>query len=56
MLLVTHEIGFAYHVATRIVFLAEGGIYETGMPDEVLKNPQRPLTRQFLAEHRRFQF
>ena len=56
MLLVTHEIGFAYHVATRIVFLAEGGIYETGTPDEVLKNPQRPLTRQFLAEHRRFQF
>jgi polar amino acid transport system ATP-binding protein len=56
MLLVTHEIGFAYHVATRIVFLAEGGIYETGTPDEVLKNPKRTLTRQFLAEHRRFQF
>lgn len=56
MLLVTHEIGFAYHVATRIVFLAEGGIYETGTPDEVLKHPKRPLTRQFLAEHQRFQF
>mgnify|MGYP001327191690 CR=1 FL=1 len=56
MLLVTHEIGFAYHVATRIVFLAEGGLYETGTPDEVLKNPKRPLTRQFLAEHQRFQF
>ncbi|MCV0397240.1 MAG: amino acid ABC transporter ATP-binding protein [Rhizobiaceae bacterium] len=56
MLLVTHEIGFAYHVATRIVFLADGGIYETGTPDEVLKNPKRPLTQQFLAEHQRFQF
>ncbi|QDY98935.1 amino acid ABC transporter ATP-binding protein [Nitratireductor mangrovi] len=56
MLLVTHEIGFAYHVATKIVFLAEGGIYETGTPDEVLKHPKRPLTRQFLAEHQRFQF
>jgi polar amino acid transport system ATP-binding protein len=56
MLLVTHEIGFAYHVATRIVFLAEEGIYETGTPDEVLKNPKRPLTQQFLAEHQRFQF
>ncbi len=56
MLLVTHEIGFAYHVATRIVFLAEGGIYETGTPDEVLKHPRRPLTKQFLADHRRFQF
>ncbi|WP_299482696.1 amino acid ABC transporter ATP-binding protein [uncultured Roseibium sp.] len=56
MLLVTHEIGFAYHFATRILFLAEGGIYESGTPDEVLKNPQRPITQQFLAEHRRFQF
>jgi polar amino acid transport system ATP-binding protein len=56
MLLVTHEIGFAYHVATRIVFLAEGGIYEMGTPDQVLKSPQRPLTQQFVASHRRFQF
>lgn len=56
MLLVTHEIGFAYHVANRVVFLAEHGIYETGTPDEVLKNPRRPLTQQFLADHQRFQF
>ena len=56
MLLVTHEIGFAYHVANRVVFLAENGIYESGTPDEVLKNSQRPLTQQFLAEHQRFQF
>ncbi len=56
MLLVTHEIGFAYHVSTRVVFLAENGIYETGTPDEVLKNPGKPLTQQFLAEHQRFQF
>ena len=56
MLLVTHEIGFAYHMATRIVFVANGGIYETGTPDEVLKAPKLPLTQQFLADHRRFQF
>ena len=56
MLLVTHEIGFAYHMATRIVFVANGGIYETGTPDEVLKTPKRALTQQFLADHRRFQF
>jgi polar amino acid transport system ATP-binding protein len=55
MLLVTHEAGFAYHVATRIVFLAEGGFYETGTPDEVLKHPDRPLTKQFPADYRRFQ-
>ncbi|PHP68001.1 ATP-binding protein [Zhengella mangrovi] len=56
MLLVTHEIGFAYHVSTRVVFLGENGIYETGTAEEVLKHPKRPLTQQFLAEHKRFQF
>jgi polar amino acid transport system ATP-binding protein len=56
MLLVTHEIGFAYHVSSRVIFLGEGGIYEMGTPDEVLKAPKRPLTQQFLGEHKRFQF
>jgi polar amino acid transport system ATP-binding protein len=56
MLLVTHEIGFAYHMATRVIFLAEGGIYEQGTPDEVLKAPRRPLTQAFIAGHRRFSF
>jgi polar amino acid transport system ATP-binding protein len=56
MLLVTHEIGFAYHMATRVLFLAEGGIYEQGTPDEVLKTPRRPLTQAFIAGHRRFSF
>ncbi|MCA0320281.1 MAG: amino acid ABC transporter ATP-binding protein [Proteobacteria bacterium] len=56
MLLVTHEIGFAYHMATRVIFLAEGGIYEQGTPDEVLKAPRRPLTQAFIAGHRRFNF
>ncbi len=56
MLMVTHEIGFAYHVSNRVIFLAKHGIYESGTPDEVLKQSQRPLTQQFLAEHQRFQF
>ncbi len=56
MLLVTHEIGFAYHVANPVLFLAEGSIYESGTPDEVLKDPKRPLTQNFLNEHKRFQF
>ena len=56
MLLVTHEIGFAYHMATRVLFLAEGGIYEAGTPDEVLKAPRRPLTQAFVARHRDFSF
>jgi polar amino acid transport system ATP-binding protein len=54
MLLVTHELGFAYHVATRVLFIADGEIHESGTPDEVLKNPQRERTQAFLARHREF--
>ncbi len=56
MLLVTHELGFAYHVATRIIFLADGAIHEQGTPDEVLKNPKKERTRAFLASHKQFSF
>jgi polar amino acid transport system ATP-binding protein len=54
MLLVTHELGFAYHVATRVLFLADGTIHEEGTPDEVLKHPRRERTRAFLASHKRY--
>jgi polar amino acid transport system ATP-binding protein len=56
MLLVTHELGFAYHVATRVIFLAEGRILEQGTPDEILKTPKEERTRVFLASHRQFAF
>jgi polar amino acid transport system ATP-binding protein len=54
MLLVTHELGFAYHVATRVIFLAEGRIHEQGTPDQILKNPKEERTRAFLASHHQF--
>ena len=56
MLLVTHEIGFAYHVANRVLFIAEGGIHEQGTPDQVLKHPSEPRTRAFVDRHREFDF
>ncbi len=56
MVLVTHELGFAYHVATRVIFLEGGTIYEQGTPDEILKNPRKERTRAFLASHRQFSF
>jgi polar amino acid transport system ATP-binding protein len=56
MLLVTHELGFAYHVATRVIFLADGTIHEQGTPDEILKTPKKERTRSFLASHRQFSF
>jgi polar amino acid transport system ATP-binding protein len=54
MLLVTHELGFAYHVATRVIFLADGTIHEQGTPDEVLKHPTKERTQAFLARHKEF--
>jgi polar amino acid transport system ATP-binding protein len=39
LLLVTHELGFAYHVANRVLFIADGVIHEQGTPDQVLKQP-----------------
>jgi|SRR5688500_2855617 len=56
MLLVTHEIGFAYHFASRVLFLAEGVIYEQGTPDEMLRHPRRERTQAFIARHREFDF
>ncbi len=56
MLLVTHELGFAYHVANRVLFIADGVIHEQGTPDEVLKRPTQPRTQDFLARHREFDF
>ena len=56
MLLVTHEIGFAYHVANRVLFIADGVIHEQGTPDQVLKEPTQPRTRAFIERHREFDF
>lgn len=56
MLLVTHELGFAYHFATKVIFLADGVFYEVGTPDEVLKAPKRERTRAFLERFTEFAF
>jgi polar amino acid transport system ATP-binding protein len=54
MLIVTHELGFAYTVADRVLFLHEGRILEQGRPDEVLVHPREAATRSFLRGHGRF--
>ena len=48
MVIVTHEMGFAREVGTRIIFMDEGVIAEEGTPAEVFDNPQNPRTKQFL--------
>lgn len=48
MIVVTHELGFAYNVASKVVFLHQGVIHEQGPPDQVLVAPTQERTREFL--------
>ena len=56
MIVVTHELGFAYHLAQQVLFLYDGVIHEQGTPDEVLKHPQQERTKGFLAGFTDFYF
>ncbi|MDB5819332.1 MAG: transporter related [Rhizobacter sp.] len=49
MVVVTHELGFARDVATRVLFMDKGRIVETGSPEQVLSSPQHPRTREFIS-------
>ena len=48
MAVVTHEMGFAKEVATKVVFMDEGYIVEEGSPDQLFNNPKHARTKQFL--------
>jgi polar amino acid transport system ATP-binding protein len=54
MICVTHELGFAYHVANRVLFLNNGAIHEEGAPQELLKKPQTQRMKEFLEGHALF--
>ena len=49
MIVVTHEMGFAQEVASRVVFMDEGVVVEEGPPAEVLGNPRQERTKRFLG-------
>ncbi len=49
MLVVSHEMGFARDVASRIVFMEHGHIVEQGPPEQLFRNPKVPRTREFLG-------
>lgn len=49
MMVVTHEMGFARDVATRVVFMDDGVIVEQGTPEEVFDNPTSERTKDFLG-------
>ena len=50
MVVVTHEMGFAKEVASKVIFMDGGYIVEQGTPEEVLSNPQMDRTKDFLSK------
>ncbi|MCM1144571.1 MAG: amino acid ABC transporter ATP-binding protein [Blautia sp.] len=50
MVIVTHEMGFAREVATRVLFIDQGIVMESGTPEEVFNNPQNERTKLFLSK------
>ena len=50
MVVVTHEMGFAFEVANRVVFLDDGLIAEDGTPDEIFGNPKTERLKTFLSK------
>ncbi len=52
MVIVTHEMDFARKIADRVVFLADGGIYEQGTPEEIFGYPRREKTLDFIRKQK----
>ena len=50
MVIVTHEMGFAREVATRVLFMDDGQIAEEGSPDEIFNHPQNDRLQDFLSK------
>ena len=56
MIIVTHEMNFAKEVASRVLFFADGGIYEQGTPEEIFENPKREKTIAFIQRQKYFHY
>lgn len=50
MVIVTHEMGFAREVASRVLFMDQGVIMEQGTPEEIFSHPQNERTKLFLSK------
>ncbi|MBQ7519532.1 MAG: amino acid ABC transporter ATP-binding protein, partial [Clostridia bacterium] len=50
MVVVTHEMGFAREVGSRILFMADGKLLEEGTPDAIFNHPQNPRLQDFLSK------
>lgn len=50
MIVVTHELNFAYDFATKVIFMDDGKILESGSPQELFNNPQTERLKEFLKD------
>ena len=50
MVVVTHEMGFAREVGSRVLFMDQGKILEQGSPEDIFGNPQNPRLQDFLSK------
>ena len=50
MVIVTHVMGFAREVATRVLFMDNGNILEEGTPEHIFSAPTQPRTKEFLSK------
>ena len=50
MIVVTHEMRFARQVSSRVLFFADGVVYEDGTPAQLFEHPQRERTKQFIQQ------
>lgn len=50
MVVVTHEMGFAREVASKVLFMDDGYVCEEGTPEDIFDNPQNPRTQAFLSK------
>ena len=50
MVVVTHEMGFAREVGSRVLFMDQGKIVEEGAPDALFDTPQHPRLKEFLSK------
>jgi len=53
MVLVTHEMNFARNVATKLVFMHQGRVWEQGDPKKLFADPQTPELKSFIGNHAR---
>ena len=51
MIVVTHEMGFARDVSSRVLFMDEGVVAEDAAPEEIFRHPKQARTREFLARY-----